>query len=919
MKHQATHQRGSRSPLAVTISAVLAAATARAGDNPNALEEVVVTGIRHSIEQSIEIKRDSDLIVEAITAEDIGKLPDSSIAESIARLPGLTAQRDFVTGRAYAISVRGLGPDFAVTLMNGRELVSIGNNRGIEYDQYPSELISGVTVYKTPDAKLMGQGLSGTVDLQTIHPLSQANRTLALNVRGEKNSLGRVNPDVSDKGERASLIYVDQFADRTLGVALGFAHLNSPSVEEHFGAWSWDVNNFPGLAPSDPLNAAYGLQGAEAIATSSKDVRDGVLAVVEYQPNDSWHSTVDLYYSTFDQDHTYRSLMWESAPGWGDTTSLVNTTTTTIPGAGAPLINSGTIVGVQPTNQSGFNTSRDHIFAGGWNNEWKPGGDWTLISDLSYSVAQRRERTIETYSGLAPAGSGVFESIAFNIPSNLGVPTFTPAHDWTNPAIQFLTDSAAFGQDGFVRTPRVDDSLTTLKLAASRPLSSLFNSVDFGVNFSRRSKNRTDHDYQYFLSPTNPLAAVPIPANLLVGTTNLGFAGIPGVLAYNVPAALAQLYVPNTDQTQAYGYLRNYTVTEKVTTGFVQFGIKGHVGTVPVRGNVGLQLVHTDQHSTGTANNEPGQSQSGGAVYNDWLPSLNLDFDLSDLWSNLHVRAGLAKTMARARTDDMAAGAEAGIQKTGEFKGEWVGDGGNPALQPWRDVSYDLSVEKYFAHGNYVAIAGFYKKLASYIYTQQLQKDFTGFPSNTGVTVPDPKYGNIGIYSAPANGQGGGIQGIEFSGAFQGETLGKILDGFGLQASLSVTASSVLPLGPGSTQKVPGLSGQVYSGTFYYEKNGFSARLSHRFRGPFRAEQLGPHGNYISTDILPDRTTDAQASYDFESGPLKGLTVLLQVNNLRNSPIRTRYIGGIGSAGTDAPAEVDLYGRSILFGVNYKL
>ncbi|KAB2848708.1 MAG: TonB-dependent receptor plug domain-containing protein, partial [Sphingopyxis terrae] len=107
------------------------------------LDTVVVTGIRRGIESAISVKRDSTSIVEAISAEDIGKLPDVSIAESLARLPGLAAQR--VAGRAQVISVRGLSPDFSTTLLNGREMVSTGDNRSVEFDQYPSELVSGVT------------------------------------------------------------------------------------------------------------------------------------------------------------------------------------------------------------------------------------------------------------------------------------------------------------------------------------------------------------------------------------------------------------------------------------------------------------------------------------------------------------------------------------------------------------------------------------------------------------------------------------------------------------------------------------------------------------------------------------------------------------------------------------------------------
>ena len=138
------------------------------------MDSVVVTGIRRGIENAINIKQESTSIVEAISAEDIGKLPDSSIAESIARLPGLAAQR--VAGRATTISIRGLAGDFSTTLLNGREQVSSGDNRSVEFDQYPSELLSAVVVYKTPDANLVAQGISGTVDLQTVRPLSLDDR-----------------------------------------------------------------------------------------------------------------------------------------------------------------------------------------------------------------------------------------------------------------------------------------------------------------------------------------------------------------------------------------------------------------------------------------------------------------------------------------------------------------------------------------------------------------------------------------------------------------------------------------------------------------------------------------------------------------------------------------------------------------------
>ncbi|WP_457326128.1 TonB-dependent receptor plug domain-containing protein, partial [Roseateles sp. P5_E11] len=220
------------SPIAIGCTLLIAAAGAQA--QTQQLETVTVTGIRRGIEASISVKKNADNIVESVSAEDIGKLPDISIAESIGRLPGLSAQR--VAGRAQVISVRGLSPDFATSLLNGRELVSTGDNRSVEFDQYPSELLAGVSVYKTPDGGLVGQGLSGTIDMQTVRPLNFGSRVMAVNVRGQRNSLGGAAGS-KGTGNRVSASYIDQFADRTVGLVLGYAHQETPIQEEQVGLY----------------------------------------------------------------------------------------------------------------------------------------------------------------------------------------------------------------------------------------------------------------------------------------------------------------------------------------------------------------------------------------------------------------------------------------------------------------------------------------------------------------------------------------------------------------------------------------------------------------------------------------------------------------------------------------------------------
>ncbi len=193
------------------------------------MEEVIVTGrFRASLINSIETKRDNTSIIEAISAEDIGKLPDSSIAESLARMPGVSGERR--NGRTSGISVRGFNENYVGTTMNGRELLGMGDNRGVEYDLYPAEFISGMVVYKSVDATQTTMGIGGVIDLRTYRPLDEE-RFLVLNGAYEQNDLKSANPDYDDNGYRASLAWSDVFADDTVGIFLAAATTDSPSQE----------------------------------------------------------------------------------------------------------------------------------------------------------------------------------------------------------------------------------------------------------------------------------------------------------------------------------------------------------------------------------------------------------------------------------------------------------------------------------------------------------------------------------------------------------------------------------------------------------------------------------------------------------------------------------------------------------------
>jgi iron complex outermembrane receptor protein len=244
----------------------------------------------------------------------------------------------------------------------------------------------------------------------------------------------------------------------------------------------------------------------------------------------------------------------------------------------------------------------------------------------------------------------------------------------------------------------------------------------------------------------------------------------------------------------------------------------------------------------------------------------------------------------------------------------WRGSGGNARLRPWEADAFDLSWEKYFDGRGYLGAAVFHKDLKTYIYDQTFEFDFSVFDFSAFAPPLPPS--SIGLFSAPANGEGGTINGWEVSGSIPLDLLFGPLEGFGLIASYADTRSSIEPRGPGTSQPLPGLSRYVSNLTFYYENAGFSARISQRSRSSFIGEVQGFGADRDTRYVRGEKIVDFQTSYEFgDSSALDGLTLLLQVNNLTNEEYREFFRDpGV----VDRPRLFTEYGRTILLGASYK-
>jgi len=917
--------------MALSASAYAEEAAAEKKAAEKEVEVIEVTGFRGSIVESINTKRYSSEVVESISAEDIGKLPDSSIAESIARLPGLAAQR--LDGRASRVSIRGFGENESGTTFNGREQVSISDNRGVEFDLYPSEIMGGVTVYKTPSASLEAEGIAGIIDMQTVKPLGQDERVLQFNGQYEQTSFDKLNPDGNDDGFRGTFSYMDKFADDTIGVAFAYSAMSSPNQEKRWQTWGYPTFTYPDGSEGSILG------GAKPFVRSSTLDRDSAMLVIEAAPSEDLLMTFDALYVDFSDEKILRGIEVPFAWGQG---SISADTAVIDPETG--FVTSAITQGQRVVVRNDYEERNAELTSFGFNTKYDIDDSWSLEFDASYSQVDRKIWSMESYAGTGRGNDrGVADNLGYTFDGGNTGATFSHELDYSDFNLIQLGGPLSWGwssalndkygvtgteyenqlQDGFLNTPEIDDELTALKLAASKDLDNEYiASVNFGVSYREREKTKTSEGYFMTLSsfsyPDNP-GMMPVPEEYRLGSVNLDFIGMGDMIAYNSAGMIRDGYYDLLAEslTNTSHATKSWTVKEEVTSAFIQANIDAEFAGIPVTGNVGLRYVHTDQSSQGNAFN----TVDGVVVtsptdishdYSHVLPSLNLSFKVDD---DQTVRFGIAKTISRARLDQMNASVSATYNQQPDDNGNnWSVSGGNPKLEPKEALGIDLTYENYFSDEGYFSTAIFWKDLDQWIFENQPYFiDMTGVEDPlTGEVPANP----IGTGSGSVNGGGGTLWGYELSLTLPFKEFDESLDGFGLIASHTGIEDDIEDP-DGNEYKLPGLSDSMQSVTLYYEKSGFQARASMRKRSDFKGDVYGIGFNAQQVDIKGETIIDAQIGYDFgEAGveSLKGLSIFLQAQNLTEEPFTSL-------SGDNALQVRDYqdYGRTYLLGFSYKM
>ncbi|WP_292635856.1 TonB-dependent receptor [Novosphingobium sp.] len=877
MKSAIRRRMGGASFLAIALVATPAVAQTAGTEGNTTDEEIVVIGLRASLRDALNAKRAASVVTETISSKDIGALPDVTIADSLQRLPGVTATRD--RGNASQAAVRGLGPRLVLGLINGREVASSEPDRNVRWEIYPSEIVSGVTVYKSQSADIISGGVAATIDIRTVRPLDYQGPALTARAGALYNDSGKDIPGYSGWGSRGSAQYVGKITDN-LAVVVGGTFQRQKNGYNSFQGWGYNTYDINGEdAPTlngQPVNAPW---GAQTEIKALKETRWSTTGAIQWQPTANWDINLDVLYSKVKIDEHQSQQWYGRQNGWGDWGGEIGA-----PGDiyqdGSYTLSGNTITGATLNNYSSvtnvlarYQEDKD-LFVTGFNAKYDD-GDWTAKFDGSYSRARRDNSWGAIATELYPA-STTFSTGRGSVPS---VSVSSNPGDVNN---QVIPSYYAGQYDG---PQRLKDDLGAAQVDVYRHIhDGFFTGFGGGLRYSNRVKS---YDAYTATVNTKTLGNLTIDPSYLtefsVGTFN-----VPNLVWGNYETLAAEYLAIGTPERDKSKYWR---VKEDNFEGYVMSDFAGNGFT----GNLGVRFVNVSTHSNAFSGRTywDNDLQQNVTVFdpvreNDKyfrvLPSLNLNFELTD---SLKLRAGAARVLSRPPLDELRAS-----MALSNYPPTNTGSGGNPHLKPFMATQGDLSLEWYFHKDALVAVAGYYKDVSSNVgYTQ------------TQETIGGDTY----QITSPRNGKGGYIAGVEATLQTPFYFIPG-LDKFGLYANASFVDSNVKELAPVSNP-FPGVGLTKFTGEIdlWYSDHGIDARVALKHHSPFTviygwdASQL--------TRLESETTLGASVSY----AVTKNFSVRLQANNLTNQVARFYW-----NNDPDQIARYEKYGRSYLMDVTFK-
>jgi TonB-dependent receptor len=927
-----------------------------AGTSSGGLEEIIVTGIRKSLQDATNAKRDSVVFKDSIFAEDIGKLPATNLAETLNRIPGVTLTRD-IDGEGVQVSIRGLGPSFTKVLLNGTQIAVASDggtnggstNREVDLDFFPSELFTQLDVQKTPTASTLEGGIAGTVNLRSARPFDNPGQHLT--VIGQADYVDTDN-SITPRGAVVASKTWDQ-----LGVLLGVSTVHAKERIDGFESVGWTDGNVPssaacptcgtgpdsgngfnyasvvpqntghGLTPGAPVDlaATSGLPlqsisraliprlGRDSFTEGSRN-RTSALISLEYRPSDELQFALDAMYARSVRDYVRENMNWYVRNSGAGTSPTATGGMVPINVAVDPnyVVTSATFANSSFFLENDVFNQTTNYWNINPNVRWQPNEGLRVDAQVNYghSTFFREQPQFDFQT---PAQSG----LEVNYQDTGGQqPVITPNMSLNDPGLGWrwyrvnvtnvrrtTTTKGAhvdvtIGDDINFRTGAAyDEAARTIRAFDN---SAAFQTAVCGATCNGLTGSILNSQVAQYLQPMRisnfgHLSSDPFGYNSYIQPNLAALEAATNYAFYRDTAPQSKGAVtggPTGD------------IDEKTVGVYIEANAHTPVLSRELHVNLGVRYFHTDQKVTSpipVASGLVDQSFSQG--YEDFLPSFNTTYDLRD---NIKLRASASRSITRADAGQLLPGT------TFTDPSAQIGTAGNPDLKPFTSNNFDLGGEWYTGGLGYVGIMLFRKNVDGFTLNQQTTEPFSALGINfTDLTTTQQAAINqrggpataVVTITKPINAQNLVLKGAELTWV---QPLDFLLKGLGFSANgTHITQHS------DSGLFAPGVAPYTYNLQGYYENYGVSLSLDYVWTD--KNVSLNPPQNNLPVGLIFDKRGQLDLSLSYQL-PFWGDTLRLTVDalNLTNEPLRTIF------GYENAPYSVYYPGREVLVGFRAK-
>ncbi|MFW9440534.1 TonB-dependent receptor [Xanthomonas euvesicatoria] len=813
-----------RSVMAISVATLLSAqayaqdatttATPASDATTQQLDTVQVTGTRSSVTKAQLVKQNAEQIVDSIVAEDIGKLPDNNVAEALQRISGIQISRNY--GEGSAIAIRGLTQ--VRTELNGRDIFTANDGRGLSFEDVSAELLGGVNVYKNPSADMIEGGLGGTVDLRTRLPFDYDGRKIAGSVQYNYY-------DLADDGKPA---FSGLFSDRwqtgigEIGILVNYSQQKSPFRQDTISIEPWytqtDLPGYEGQGVSVPHGAGINTTVGE------RERKTGAFAM-QWRPNDA----VEVYTQVLRSDYDF---------SWHDYSFFALTGANPMQGLPGIQVNNrnefvnGSFQNV-PTESNTSLTERHSVTT-----DYSLGAKWTVNEKLTLSTDFQYVDATTTGTRYI-LSTGQVTSPQFNVDFRGDLPRLSVTD--ASGAEGYLADVNNYNGWRYHLDNKDDNKGTEFAWRSDMDLafdSDFVRSFKAGVRYTDRDAETKGNIYRFMCinncdgAPFSQYPGIGVMTNPITDF----FRGQSHAFGPTLTASDAA--VANYQQTlAAFGaspleFAPNNINTQNEKTyaayGVLRFGVDGDI---PFDGNIGVRVVRTEVGSQGVRTGT--DAEGGGLIpvdaqqtYTDVLPSLNLRWMLSD---QLQWRIAASRGISRPTFDKLNPNLSL---STGTSNGAstFTGTAGNPSLEAVKADQFDTALEWYFGQGSMMYGTLFYKKVEGFIANAVFNEVYDG---------------QVWQITRPVNGDSGKIRGAELGYTQFFDFLPGWLSGFGLQTNYTyVDSEAPSPTatdtnGQSLTVPLEGLSKNSYNAILSYETARFQGRVAYNWRSDWLVTTAG--------------------------------------------------------------------------------